>query len=107
MSQQSYPQSASQPVIPTSNLAIISLVSGILGWTLLPTVGAVIAIITGHMAKAEIRRNNGLMGGNSAATWGLVLGYINVAFLILGICLVAVLLVLGISIPVLSNIRSY
>jgi hypothetical protein len=48
-----------QPVVPNSNLAIVSLVMGILGWTLLPTLGAIVAIITGHMAKNEIRKSNG------------------------------------------------
>jgi hypothetical protein len=41
----------------TSSLATISLVSGILGWTLVPWLGSLVAIITGHMARAEIRRN--------------------------------------------------
>ena len=38
----------------TSALAITSLVSGLLGWTFLPLVGSLVAIITGHMARAEI-----------------------------------------------------
>jgi hypothetical protein len=111
MSQQSYQQPyqpyTTPPAAPTSNLAIVSLVSGILGWTLLPTVGAIIAVITGHMAKSEIRRSNGVMGGNSAATWGLILGYVNIAFVILGMCLIFVLIALGVSIPILSNFNSY
>ena len=35
----------------TSTLAIISLVAGILGWSLLPLLGSLGAIITGHMAR--------------------------------------------------------
>ena len=43
----------------TNNLAIVSLVSGLLGWTLLPWIGSIVAIVTGHMARAEIRRRSG------------------------------------------------
>lgn len=107
--QQPYRPYMSPPVVQTSNLAIVSLVCGILGWTLLPTVGSIIAVITGHMAKSEIRRSNGMLGGNSAATWGLVLGYINLAVVLLGICIVALLMILGvgISIPFFSQMQSY
>ena len=48
------------PTRQTSALAITSLVSGILGWTLLPFIGTIVAIITGHMARAEI---GGAFGG--------------------------------------------
>ena len=45
------------PTRQTSSLAVVSLVSGILGWSLLPLIGSIAAIITGHMARAEIRRS--------------------------------------------------
>ena len=51
-----------KPTRQTSALAITSLVSGILGWTLLPFLGALVAIITGHMARREIRAANGRLG---------------------------------------------
>jgi hypothetical protein len=88
---------------PTSTLAIISLISGIVSWFLLPFIAAVAAVITGHMAKSEIRKSNGLLGGNGMATAGLVLGYIQLG---LGLCVclvVAVMLALGISVPFISN----
>ena len=43
------------PTASNSTLAIVSLVSGILGWSLVPFLGAIVAVITGHMAKKEIR----------------------------------------------------
>lgn len=61
---------------------------GILGWTLVPIVGAIIAVITGHMAKKEVRDSSGLLSGDGMATAGLVLGYSNLA---LGLCLCVVL----------------
>jgi hypothetical protein len=56
---------------------------GIVGWVLLPIVGAIIAVITGHMAKKEIRESQGLLGGDGLATAGLILGYSNIA---IGLC---------------------
>ncbi|HQQ59020.1 MAG TPA: DUF4190 domain-containing protein, partial [Thermomonas sp.] len=45
------------PARQTNSLAVVSLVCGILGWTLLPFLGSIIAIICGHMARSEIRRS--------------------------------------------------
>jgi hypothetical protein len=68
---------------PTSTLSLTSLMMGIISWILLPVVGGLIAIITGHLAKKEIRQSEGLLGGDGLATAGLVLGYAN---LFLGVC---------------------
>jgi hypothetical protein len=68
---------------PTSTLALASLMMGILGWIFLPVVGGIIAVITGHLAKREIRQSSGLLGGDGLATAGLLLGYAN---LIVGLC---------------------
>ena len=67
----------------TSALAITSLVSGLLGWTFLPLVGSLVAIITGHMARAEIQRSNGQMDGDGLAIAGLVLGWLVIAISVL------------------------
>lgn len=75
-----------QPAQPNSTTAIISLVAGILGLTVFPGIGSIIAVITGHMAKGEIARSGGALGGSGAATWGLILGYIGVALLVLSVC---------------------
>jgi hypothetical protein len=56
-------------------MAIVSLVLGLLGWTLLPLLGSLGAIICGHMARAEIRRNPDTMEGDGLAIAGLVLGW--------------------------------
>jgi len=65
----------------TSTLAIVSLIAGILGWTLLPLLGTIGAIITGHMARGEIRRSNGALDGDGMAMVGLVLGWLQVVIL--------------------------
>lgn len=59
----------------TNSLAVVSLVAGILGWTLMPLIGSLSAIITGHMARAEIRRDPQRFEGDGLAVGGLVLGW--------------------------------
>jgi hypothetical protein len=81
------------PLKRSSSLAVISLVSGLLGWTLVPWLGSIAAIITGHMARAEIRRDPETMEGDGMAVAGLVLGYSMVALSILAI--VAIFLFFG------------
>jgi len=71
----------------TSSLAVTSLVTGLLGWTLLPWLGSIIAIITGHMARAEIRRNPDTLEGDGLAVAGLVLGWATVVLTLVGIAL--------------------
>ena len=63
----------------TSTTAIVSLVSGLLGWTLLPLIGSLVAIVTGHIARAEIRQNPEAIEGDGLAVAGLLLGYAAVA----------------------------
>lgn len=60
----------------TSTLAVVSLVMGIASWTVLPFVASIVAIITGHMARAEIRRRPYEMEGDGMAVTGLVLGWV-------------------------------
>jgi hypothetical protein len=75
------------PVRSTSTLAVVSLVFGILGWSLLPAIGSVVAVITGHLARSEIRNAQGGMEGDGMAVAGLVLGYAMLALSIVGIVL--------------------
>jgi hypothetical protein len=76
------------PAKTTSTLAVVSLVAGILGWTLLPLIGSLGAIITGHMARGEIRRSAGAINGDGYAIAGLVLGWGSVIVSIVGVLLV-------------------
>ena len=69
----------------TSAMAIISLVSGILGWTLLPFLGSIVAVITGHMARGEIRRAPDRLEGDGLAIAGLILGYAAIAMAVIGV----------------------
>jgi hypothetical protein len=87
------PAAPANPGRPTSNLAIFSLVSGLLGWTLLPWLGSLAAVVLGHMARAEIRRSGGTLDGDGLAIAGLVLGWVMIAFSILAV--LAVVLFFG------------
>jgi len=80
----------------TNALAIVSLVFGILGWTLLPVLGIIVAIVTGHIGLNQIRRSNGAQQGEGLAIAGLILGYLGLALGLLAIFLV-MLGILGIG----------
>ena len=98
MNNTSYPQPPQ--VVETTGWAIFSLIAGILGWLGVFGLGGLAAIITGHIAKNEIKNSGGRKGGDGFATAGLVLGYLNVGLTVLGGCL-AVLIFGGlISMPI-------
>lgn len=63
----------------TNTLAIVSLIFGVLGWSFLPLVGSLVAIVTGHLARGEIRRATVRQQGDGLAVAGLVLGYVAIA----------------------------
>jgi hypothetical protein len=81
--------------VKTSSEAIISLISAVLGWLGFFGLGGIIAVIFGHIAKNQIRKSGGRLGGDGLATAGLILGYVNIAITLIGFCLIA-LLVFGV-----------
>ena len=81
--------SAAPASVPNSTGAVVSLVCGILCWLpILPLIGAIIAVIAGHMAHREIRDANGRVGGAGMAKAGLILGYAHLALLALILCVI-------------------
>ncbi len=80
------------PAPPTNTLAIISLVAGIVSWFLVPVLAAIVAVITGHMARSEIKNSRGAQAGDALAIVGLILGYLH----LLTACIVPLLIVGGI-----------
>ncbi len=74
---------------PASGLAITSLISGIVSYICVPGIAALVAIVTGHMALGEIRRENGRIGGDAMAKIGLALGYINLLLCAIAVVLIA------------------
>lgn len=77
------------PVAPRTNvLAIVSLVSGIVGLTFIPFIGGIVAVITGHMARKEIRTSG--EAGDGLAKGGLITGYIGLGFSVLALVIVII-----------------
>jgi hypothetical protein len=91
-----------------STLAIVSLVCGIGAYVILPFIAAIAAVITGHLAKKEIKESGGTIKGAGMATAGLILGYIQIAMVVLSICAIVIILpALGASLSDLfSNINA-
>jgi hypothetical protein len=92
-----------QPV-PNSNLALISLIAGILGISFFPVVGSIIAVITGQMAKNEIRESAGTLGGEGLAQAGVILGWIGIALGVIGLCVFGVLFAIPFCAAILFGI---
>lgn len=83
---------AANPAGPTCTLAYVSLGLGIGGVTVLPFAGSIGAVICGHLALKQIRRE-GLLGRGLALT-GLILGYASIALTILSLFIVLLVLIL-------------
>jgi hypothetical protein len=85
MQEPNVPQSY-QSVLPQSTLAIISLIAGIGGFTFLPLVGSIIAILTGYAARKETRAVPPTATGDGMATAGIVMGWVQVGLAVVGLC---------------------
>jgi len=72
-----------QTMMRDSGAAIASLVMGIMTWTFLPVLGALVAIITGHIGIAEVKKGNGYVKGRGMAIAGLIMGYVQIGIIIL------------------------
>jgi len=88
MNLQNYPQNVNYTILPTSILAIISLIAGILSFVMLPLIGAVIAIWTGYEARKETRSVPPRAAGDGMATAGIVLGWIHLGLVVVTLCCV-------------------
>ena len=86
MDQQNLPPAVNADILPSSTLAIVSLVSAILGFTLAPVIGTIVALITGYMARNETRSIPPRASGDGLATAGIIMGWIQVGLIVIGIC---------------------
>lgn len=126
----------SAPMAPRNNtMASVSMISAIVGWVLallttcggglitaatlgfgsiciaplgcLTPIGWLVAVITGHMAKGQIKQTG--EGGDGQATAGLIMGYIGVGLTVLLLCvsLIAVILAMVgiITLPMLEQMQ--
>src|SRR5512147_3167102 len=86
MEQPNLPQTTNTSMLPSSTMAIVSLVSGILGYTFFPIIGWIVALITGYMARQETRAIPPRASGDGMATAGIILGWVGIGLLVLAVC---------------------
>ncbi len=99
------PGSGSAPAgVSTSTMAVVSLVAGILGLSLLPLIGSIVAVITGPIAKRDIAASGGTQSGEGLATAGAILGGVGIGLTVVGLCITgaAVLLPLCLGLGIWS-----
>lgn len=65
----------------TSGKAMGSLISGVAAYVIAPFVGAVVAVVLGHLGMSEIKKSAGRLKGDGLAVAGLVLGYLQISVL--------------------------
>lgn len=87
MPPQAPPPPPPAPEKRVSYWAIISLIAGLLNFKF-PPFGAIAALITGYVAKNEIKKSNETIEGNGLATAGIVLGWVGIVFSLIVLTLV-------------------
>lgn len=81
------------PSPPKNDLAVWSLVTGILSYVMCPLVLGIAAIVTGTMSRRAA--DEGLANNRGMGTAGLILGWINVALVALGIVFFVIAIAAG------------
>jgi Domain of unknown function (DUF4190) len=89
------PNYAAAPAPETNTLAIISLVASILSWVLVPIVGGIVGVVTGFMARNQIRESNGQQTGDGLALTGIIVGAINLVVGCIGVLCFTVIIIGG------------
>jgi len=85
---------------PSSGKAIASMVLGIVGilglclWGL-GIVAAILAVIFGFLARSEIKRSQGAVGGEGMAMAGLVTGFVGIGLFVVGLIFVLLAFTVG------------
>jgi hypothetical protein len=74
------------PMLPTSTLATVSLIAGILGFVLFPIIASIVAIWAGYEARKETRSVPPIASGDGLATAGIVMGWIQIGLGVISFC---------------------
>lgn len=84
------------PTAPKTNtLAIVSLVAAISAWVILPVIGSIVAVITGHMSLKQLKTSN--EGGRGLALAGTIVGWVGVGFVLLMLVIFVPIIIYGIG----------
>lgn len=103
MSDQPPPTSyaAAPPITPaapaprTNTLAIISFVSALVGFFILPFIASVAAVITGHISLKQLKTSG--ERGHGLALSGTIIGWVGIGLAILGVILIVVIVALAVG----------
>jgi hypothetical protein len=90
VSQHYYPD----PPLPLNSMAVVSFILGLTSYFMIPVLGAIGAVITGHLAKQEMKTKPYTYSGEGFATAGLILGYAHLALTMITIVFVIIALAL-------------
>jgi hypothetical protein len=71
------------PSTPTNVLAVVSMISSILGFFAIPIVGSIAGVVMGHIARKQIVQTGEQGAGMAKA--GLIVGYVGLGLWVLGI----------------------
>lgn len=84
------------PAAPKTNtLAIVSLVSAIAAWVIVPVIGSIVAVITGHMSLKQLKTNG--EGGRGLALSGTIVGWVGIGFTVLIAAIFIPVIIYGIT----------
>jgi hypothetical protein len=97
----SYQQAAGQQ---THMMAIVGLVFGIMGITICPGLGSIVAIVTSYMALKDIRAEPARYAGGGLAKVGLIIGLLELGIFVLVACCLAANILLGVISSILQSI---
>jgi hypothetical protein len=100
--QEPYQDPYNMAVLPTSPLAIVSVIAGIIGFSAMPVVGGIVALITGYMARKETRATPPTASGDGLALAGIIMGWLQIGLAVIGICCFAASFIFA-FIPVVLN----
>lgn len=67
----------------TNTLAVVSLISSLVGIFLIPFLGSIVGVITGHMALSRLKTSG--EQGRGLALAGTIIGWVGVGFGVLGL----------------------
>ena len=73
-------------VLPSSTLAMVSLIAGILGFVAFPVIGSIVALWAGYTARKETRAVPPQASGDGMATAGIIMGWIQIGLSVIGLC---------------------
>jgi hypothetical protein len=82
---------------PTNGMAITSLIMGIAGFTFLPALGSILALIFGYIGKGQVARSQGAQDGRGMAIAGIVMGWVGLILTIVFVGLIVVGIVAAVN----------